>query len=402
MSLKIISNAGLNKTEWTATFAVFFIMCGYYLLLLHYRISSDIQPHAAIAHSFVVNADKISPNFLYFFLVALLTGFSKYYNIYYASSIFLIAVSIASKFAITINCLKKYTDNYKGSLYYIAAAIIMLFVFALPGFNFFFITRDFYLGQLVPNVWHNSTVIFLMPFAVLLFLLSYRMFYTNGWSKKDTIWVVVLILLNALIKPSFLFVLLPSVFIITIYRLLFLNYQISSLKKLLPFSLAIILITLEYLLIYKLNYVSEVTAGSTKQSGIIVAPFEVWRSYANNNIFIAIVTSLFFPLLYILLSKGRVMQNKLIQFTSLHFLIGLLVWILFAEEGERKFHGNFYWQIVPAYYLFFLSLVIYFINENRKGMYHRFVQTAIGVAILLHFVWGVFYWAKIIIFRGYN
>jgi len=49
----------------------------------------------------------------------------------------------------------------------------LLFVFSLPSVQVF-TNKFYYLGQFTPNVWHNSTTIFLMPFALLLFCFGFH------------------------------------------------------------------------------------------------------------------------------------------------------------------------------------------------------------------------------------
>lgn len=105
--------------------------------------------------------------------------------------------------------------------------------------------------------------------------------------------------------------------------------------------------------------------------------------------------------MYIITTKGAVLNDKLVQFAGLNLIIGLLVWILFAEEGARKFHGNFYWQNVPGCYLLFFSMLIYYINQFKKSNSKPLVKMLEAFALLLHFLWGIFYWVKIVIFKSY-
>lgn len=263
MVKKIISSVSFSKNEWLATGIVFILMCGYYFFILNSRILTDVQHHAAIAHSFVVNNDKLTPNFLYFILVAAFTGFSSHYPLYYASSIFLLSSAIALKFAITLFNFKRYTSSSINTFYCLTAAIVMLFVFALPGIKSV-ISHNLFYGQIVANVWHNSTVIFLMPFALLLFFSSYKMLYTETASKNNFSYIVVLLIVNALIKPSFLFSLLPSVFAIIVFRIATGKYSFSKLLLFLPFVIAILLVGAEYVIIYKFNYIS-IASGTSNE-----------------------------------------------------------------------------------------------------------------------------------------
>jgi hypothetical protein len=86
---------------------VFLLFAVYYFIILYCRVSTDIQPHAAIARSFAVNHDKLTPNFLYFFLVALLSGFTAYYPMYYVASIILLSAAITAKYLLNFFYIKR-------------------------------------------------------------------------------------------------------------------------------------------------------------------------------------------------------------------------------------------------------------------------------------------------------
>ncbi len=397
-----IKLSNTKRTNQIAALVIFLFFAVYYFIILYLRVSTDIQPHAAMAHSFAVNHDKLTPNFLYFILLAFLSGFSKYYPFYYVASIILLSAAISAKFLLNDLYLRKYVLLNDNKLLSFILSFAMLFVFALPGLNFFQV-KDFYLGQIVPNVWHNSTVIFLMPFAILLFFKSYELLFLDKehQSKNLLIQITVLIIINVLIKPSFLFTLLPSVFIFFCYNKLFSANSNNKFVQLLPYLVGIFFIAVEYYIIYQLNYTSSVSSSEGESSKVIIAPFEVWKHFSNN-IPITFISSLFFPLVYLVLSKGWVLKDKIVQFAGLNFFVGLSIWVLFAEDGGRMFHGNFFWQVVVACYLLFFSLLLHFVGDVKLKKLSNKKQLIIGVAFLLHFIWGAFYWLKIIIFNRYS
>lgn len=400
MFKKIAAFTGLQRKDWLLIAAVCFLFCGYYSVLLYKQISSDIQTHAAVAHAFVINNDKLTANFLYFILIALLTGFSANYHFYYAASVLLLAAALGVKFGLNVKYIDRYAPTKKRHIVYIAS-LAMLFVFALPNISFLQV-KDFYLGQLAPNVWHNSTVIFLMPFAILLFFKSYQLLFNGGAiQKKDIIGILVLIILNALIKPSFLFTLLPSVFLFIAVRFLNGSERRNTVVKLLPYAAGILFIAVEYYVIYRLNYISAVANTTGADSGVVLAPFEVWGHFSKN-IPVAFLSSLFFPVLYFILYGKRLLKNRMVCFAAVNFIIGIAEWSLLAEEGVRKFHGNFYWQVVTSAYLLFLTLVIDFLQHSKEFKLTNWKHQLLAAAFALHFLWGIFYWVKIIIFRGYN
>lgn len=390
-----------SKTDLIVGGGLVLILIFYYAVILTGRIATDLQPHARMAYGFAQQGVKLPANFLYFFLVALFSGFSKHYVVYYIPTVFLLCTAITAKYFITKHYLTRlclFSDKKATRAYLLAAA--MLFVFALPGVNYF-LSDEFYMGQLVPNVWHNSTVIFLMPFSILLFFKSYDyLFLRIEKSQKEKLEILLLVLANALIKPSFLFALLPSV---AVY---FLIDNIGTKKSkipwtnILPFLIGVVVIAVEYYLIYKLYFVG--SAGNEKhKSDVIIAPFVIWKIFSPNCM-VAFLTSCFFPLLYIIITKGQVLKNKLVQFAAVNYVMGLLIWILLAEDGIRKSDGNFYWQIVAVSYLLFFTLLIEFVNSVRSVTLTKTKQWLIGGAFSLHFIWGVYYWLKIIIFKGYS
>jgi hypothetical protein len=380
-------------------FTAFVVFCGYYGALLLLHTSSDIQAHAQIAYAYAVNDDKLFPNFLYFFLVALFAGFSKNIYFYYGASVVLISLAITAKFFLTQYYLKKYSLSLKEKVSCLFPAIAMLFAFALPAVNLF-TANEYYLGQLPANTWHNSTVIFLMPFSMLLFFKTYGLLIRGNERSVQQQWqVFFLVVINALIKPSFLFTLIPSVFLFFAWFNLFSASNKKKVYVLLPFIGGIIFIAIEYYLIFMQTHISTVVSNNEKSS-VVIAPFVVWKNYSPNML-IAFFTSCFFPLVYIVASKFEVLKNKLVQFAVVNYVIAILIWILFAEEGPRKFDANFIWQVIVATYLLFLCFLIQLISDWHTTAISKTKKNIIATAFLLHFVWGVVYWIKIIIFKGY-
>jgi len=168
---------------------------------------------------------------------------------------------------------------------------------------------------------------------------------------------------------------------------------------LVPFLAGLLFIAIEYYLIYNLGHISKIV-NSDKEAGVAIEPFVVWSNYSPNTL-VAFLTSCFFPIVYCIVSKGAIFKEKMVQFATVNYIMGLSIWILFAEQGYRKFDANFCWQLIVASYLLFLSFLIQFVNDCRQRNIGINKQYIIGGAFLLHFIWGLVYWVKIIIFRGY-
>jgi hypothetical protein len=366
----------------------------YYFLLLYNRIETDVQAHLIISYKFVNEAGPLTPNFLYFILVALFAGFSKYKVWYYLSSVLIIAVSLAAKFLLNYSYAEKcLVDNEVEKNKILLFSIGMLFVFCLPGADFF-LHKNFFLGLLAPNVWHNSTIIFLFPFAIALFFETYFFLYSSGIFKRNKVIALgLLIILNILIKPSFLFTIIPAVFLCLIFE----KTKTAKLTTVILYGGGLLLIILQYFIIYKTK---NPEGCNNCSESVIIEPFAVWRHYASN-IPVSFLSSFLFPLLFLFLSKGQILKDRLVRFAVVNWLVGILIYILFAESGERKFHGNFSWQMVTGNYLLFFVFGLSLWNKQIVSKISKASKITLQFLMYLHILWGAGYFIKIILFRKY-
>ena len=385
-----------NRLYCITAIILFGIFITYYLTILYLRIGTDVQVHAGMAFAFFREGGNITPNFLYYFFVGLLAAFSKHKEAYYISSVILLSAAIAFKFLVNVYYLRKYLRL--STRLTTSFAIILLFVYCLPGVNFFEF-KQFYLGQLAPNVWHNSTVIFLAPFSIILFFETMNFLSQKANSTSQQFFIFILVLLNAVIKPSFLFIIIPAVFVLLAYRFSTLNFK-QILQLILPYMTGLLFIALQYFLIYKLNTAKSVISAK-ENSSVILSPFEMWNHFSAN-MPVAFITSCLFPIVYVAYTKGAVFKNQLVSFAGINFLFAILIWILFIETGFRRYHGNFYWQVVIANYLLFFTILIDFIQRIKNNAVSTTAKNTIFGIFILHFLWGIVYWAKIIWFHGYS
>jgi hypothetical protein len=385
-----------NKFYVINALILFVVFAVYYSTILYLRIGTDVQVHAAMALSFFRENGNITPNFLYYFLVGLLAGFSKYKMAYYISSVILISAAIAFKFLVNVYYLKKYSAV--GTTLTALLSIILLFVYCLPGVNFFEF-KNFYLGQLAPNVWHNSTMIFLAPFSIILFFETLTFLNQKVNRTSQQFFIFNLILINATIKPSFLFSIIPTVFVLLAYRSYQLNFR-RFFQIILPYAAAFFLIALEYFLIYRSDTRSS-TISAKEASSVTLSPFEMWGHFSAN-MPVAFVTSCLFPIVYIVYTKTRVFKNQLVSFACINFLFAILIWILFIETGFRRYHANFYWQLVIANYLLFFTMLIDLLKRIKDDEIKSPAKKILFGIFMLHFFWGIIYWVKIIWFHGYS
>lgn len=347
----------------------------FFSLLFVMNIYTDIQGHIEQIQA-MAKGELIRGNFLYYLIVWLLAlGQSK--SVYLAiSSIIVLTFAVVSKYQITFHYLKK-----QAAAAWLA--LFLIFAFSLPGPDFF------YRGQIPPNIWHNSTTIFLMPFALLLFIQSES--YLLKGSIQSLGGFMLLIALNVFIKPSFFFclgVILP------LFALFHFGIKKAFIDLALPIGLGWLLVILQYILTY---YLDPSTTDSVSGAGVQIAPLLVWRANSSM-IWLSLLASLVFPLGVLALRlwrKGQVAAdgNSPLWFSWALLGFGILIYIFVAETGERALHGNFAWQNIVCMYMLFLVSVRTGLNPDRVK--------ALAILLTLHVISGIAYLAKILLTGSY-
>ena len=365
-------------------------------------IPTDLQVH--VEQIIKINLDEATypPNFLYYFLVNLFSGFSKNAVVISIIAICLLSCAVTAKYIITKKILVEIsleTSNYINKKLINLLAFILIFSFAIPDiFNLFFL-KALYLTRFVPNVWHNSTTIFLFPFALLLFWQQFKILKRGATPTfKEIFYITVIIVINALIKPSFLFVLIPVTGMWII-----LKYEFKNFRKMFLFSLPLV-IGLLLIGIFTLSiYFFQTGSFQNEHSSIIVSGFfEGLRNWIPSwYIPISLFISFILPLFVLITFKRSLLVHKPFLFALCLTVTGLLISALLIETGPRSSHGNFMWQNVICCYLLLLATISYLIPRWNK-MKRKF-KTLLGIKILLlgYFLSGIIYFIKTFITGSY-
>lgn len=248
------------------------------------------------------------------------------------------------------------------------------------------------LGKMTPNLWHNGSTIFVFPFCMLLFW-EVRKWYIG--SQPNFIPLISWTLLVLLIKPSYLFGLIPglmvmaifsntsrkSVFATGIYSVLVMSFLLGS--KWLIFSE-----TAEDSLFYNFN----------ARGDVMIDPFGVWRKLSENPVWDFFGS---FPLLIAsLIFFGKTLwANPEFRLAFLTFCFGILVFFLFAESGPGYLDGNFYWQIPISLFLLYLMIAKVLLSsffQMQQLNTSSFQKIGILLAFfLLHVLSGLAYLIRI-------
>jgi hypothetical protein len=377
-------------------------------------ISTDINLHAEAIIRIANGNLSIPFNFLYYALIYIITFFSTDMKTIYLASILVLSCSIVAKYLITKQFLIKnlilpstslssFSNHKVTDRFYQVYSLILTFVFSLP--LSLMVGGYYYLGNTPPNIWHNSTTIFLMPFALLLFWQSYEQIKTP---KADrVVWISLLIIVNIIIKPSYFFVFLVC------YPIFFIKnfgWTKLTLINLIPILIGCFLLGIQYLG----HYIWEIGSLSEKGGhGVTISLFTVW-SHFSPDIPLSLLGSLLFPLLCIIFHWKTAVNHLLIKYACFQYLIAITIFAVFMENGPRQYHGNFGWQCIVASYILYLSASILFLEKlglnKNNDVFSNLIRSTLEISpknklilitLMLHFLAGIGYILKIFITRGY-
>lgn len=371
-----------------------FVVIYYYLT---FKIDTDIPHHAEFIKEYAEGKKEFQVNFLYYLLVYSFSFFSSNIVVLFSVSVVILSIATFLKYFIVKKILiSELSHSYKNiDFVSTITSFVLIFSFSLP--SIMIILRKLYSMSLPPNVWHNSTTIAVMPFVILLFWLSVKQL--EIFNSKRLIYIGLLIIVCALIKPSYLFV-----YLIAYPIFLFKNYFFSRLFwiNVIPLAIAIVLIFIEYYLIYLSNIIND------KNSISIDLFYLVNLKFANGNVLKIIIlllstilSSLLFPIVLLLRNKASI-KIQSIQFAVFCSVVAFVIGHLIVETGDRSFHGNFFWQNIMCSFLLFFVCTIYLLKLLALNEYKWREYIIEIVALALHFVFGILYLTKIFITTSYS
>jgi hypothetical protein len=385
----------MNKNKLILPILFIFLFCAYYGLLKVIPADyNDIHDHAAFARQMCAGKIPYTGNFLVYLLVNIFSFFSAKVTPTEISLCFLLAFAGVYRYYLSQKMIVEVVrDRNRNSSSHASTAffaISMLFVFAIPIPSYLSEDYFMYIGNYVPNVWHNSTILFLFPFAMLLFYQSYMQL--RNYDAKRNVWIFLLILLNLFIKPSYFFVFL------CVYPLMLLftyKFKKEFWYSILPLIIGFVCLIFEYWVIYKIGQ-----STNKEASSVIFLPFYRSPEFADLSLIpVAMFFSMLFPLLYSLLNIPKVIRSRVFWYSMLSFVVSVLIFFFISESGPRASHGNFYWQIVICTWLcFFVSLLALLKDINREG------KTLKNISLLsvysIHVLMGLIYFVRLLI-TGY-
>ncbi len=385
-----IRNIVRENRDVIGIFALMVSIFAYIMFVIKWN--SDLPAHAHIAQQMLEEHRLFSTNFLMYFLINLLTFFTGAKYPMRAVLVLLLAAANTAKYTIVREAFREWTSSKTAKL----ASFSMLFVYIIPLMYFLkplgiFLSADnMYLGYYVPNVWHNSTILCMMPFAIACYLLSVKQFkqYTDRRNKYISLFLV----LSVLVKPSFFFV-----YVIAYPIIMLSHYGLSKTfsKSLLPLLAGGICLVYEYVTIYY----SGVNDGSSVVIDIAqLFTLDFWQPHI-----LYLVVSLSLPLLFLCLYGRTIVRDPEFWFVLIMLVCGLGIMWCCRETGPRATHGNFGWQTIAAMWFVYFYMLKIATNGEVSSLPQRggYSQRATLIIFGLHVIMGFVYLGKFLVTKSF-
>lgn len=369
--------------------ALLFVALGLYIpILIKMSGAYDYIIHMRAALQFYATGDLHSSHFLYQLLISAVYFLTKNIDISYISTLSLCVVATAL-------LIYTYIHNNKANPYTSAAASLALLV-VTPIYILFYVDHHQYFGYIGINVYHNPTMILLKPIALILFIkfaLSLESPLPTHKNKLSILYFILLIVLSALAKPSFLICFMPAVaffLLISALKKTYSPWAISCIGVILP-AVSILLIQ------YYLTYADQQLSYYQAKSSIALAPFQFVNHYSSY-IFPKFLLSIAFPALIFVLYFSQVRKCRVLLFAWTTFLIGAFQYYFLIETGPRSFQGNFSWGAQITLFILFVVSMRHLMKNSAvitSNKINNIKMITCWTVFSLHTIFGfIFYYSE--------
>lgn len=385
-----------SKKDIIFVLAIFIVMYIYFFRLLYDTDYLDIFDHAMIAHGLKQNfldlfrgkSEEFAPQLSYPVWHIIFCVFYRFLRNDNIASGLTNSIFITFESIVLLWGFRKNNFSIKKSYLY---TIFMIFVgpLFLESINI-----NYYLGQLLANVWHNPTIICVKPFMLLSLFLTLEILKDDiKIDKKKFIKLSFFMCISCLFKPSFMQMYGLALVIFCIAHTIitkgkFFKTAVAFAISCIPTAL---LMLIQYLIYYRGAFSS--VSGS---NGIGFSFLYVWGSLTDN-VLGSLLLSIAFPLcVYIFVCKDTMVKPT----------IQLAVSILISGVGcfaclyniQGTFQADFAWGAYLAIAAVFVIACIGLEELKENKLKYR-----VGFTILLlHFICGFIYWINVFVFRSYD
>lgn len=266
----------------------------------------------------------------------------------------------------------------------VAAGLSLMLLLFFPFHLFVLDGENWYMGKYSPNVWHNSTILFVWPFCILLF--KDAIHWLTHRDKKAFQKLLVWSLIILLSKPSFLLAFVPAFPLID--RIVKKKWNKASILYSVAFMIGII--SLKFL-IYDIPS-TDLLKQTEEKVQVVVSPFSVFRFYSQAPLW-EFVASFAFPLVVFILLGKELFTKFPVKFGVILTMVSMAIYFTFAETSYRFQHANFYWQIPISLSILYLVLAdeVWNYYESIQGTQWNWKFLTILIVFIGHVFSGVNY-----------
>ncbi len=249
-----------------------------------------------------------------------------------------------------------------------------------------------YLGVFTPNPYHNITYMATRPFAILAFFLFARIldYYEERTDLKEFFLFGVSLLLTTMTKPSYTLILVSTAGLVMLYRLF--RGRWKNLKRSVYLGLAFVPTFIDML--YQFGGVFGESSKAGESGGIGIGIGSVWKLYTDN-IPLAVVLALGFPLLVLLFHGKEIKQNTLYRFSWVQLIVSIMELFLLYENGRRFSDANFSWGYMHGIFFVFVTSLILLAEDTMEKRGKSRVLWMQWLLYGLHLVCGIGYFIYI-------
>ena len=249
-----------------------------------------------------------------------------------------------------------------------------------------------YVSYQVPNIWHNSTYICMKLFALMTFLYYFKLEkkYCDGITVKEWLVFAILNVITTGIEPSFLLAFSPIMGIFLLVDL----FKRMSFKRILIFGSALLPSGAVVL------WQNAVLFGSDTGNGMTINPWYTFSLHADRPK-LAVLLSVAFCGVVILMTLKNVFKDKKYLFTILMVVLGFLEALCLVESGKRSVDGNFLWGYSFCLFVLFLYTTIQWLRYPRKTMVQKAIYAGMTLVYGAHLYCGVLFFVRLVCGESY-
>ncbi len=375
-------------------------MARYYeLILLDLRVATDVQDHVEYLVRVRTDAYAWPANPGFHWLTWLLSGFSRDGARLLQAAPYALGLSwgasvyAAIRAARGIGLLGQERATASAKWTAVAAAVAACSLFS-PPVRLLLASPNNYLGLLPPNVYHNSTLIVALPFAIAAFGLGVRQLRGDLRFGHDALLGLMLVA-GALGKPSYAFAFVPAYGVLRLLQ----SRRLGAGRVL--GGLVVALLPVLLLILGQARWIALHPEVSFHGESHIAFAFPAgW----NMLLFLPNITALestvlglgsFALPLVAYAVRPAWLRQPCHQLAVLSTVFGFAQFMLVYEAGSRAGHGNFMWQVMAANHVLYWMVTLEVLRSQPATKSDWVRQVLLLSAVGLSIVSGLLYLSAI-------